>query len=283
MEATKQSEIITSTYVRFLVLILCSFLCFGSYFVYDNPMSLQEALMSVRFLQKLNINLLEFNMLYSIYSFPNIFLPLLAGYTVDTLGARLCILMFSCLVCIGQGIFVLGVEASNYWIALLGRGVYGIGSESLICKLYLVAQCGIIAKWFRNKELSTAIAINISISDMGCVLNAWLQPHMNAWGSMSLGLWIGFIVCIFSVVCGFGVNYYDAKRQNLVPSMNSNIEERVNTSTIKEFSMNYWLIVLTSCVLYICVMPFFNIASGFMNDRFGFSATRTGEIIVECM
>jgi len=70
-------------------------------------------------------------MLYSIYSFPNVVLPLIGGYLVDFIGVRMCIFIFSCFVCGGQVIFAIGVSASSYWMALLGRAVFGVGGESL--------------------------------------------------------------------------------------------------------------------------------------------------------
>lgn len=118
---------------------------------------------------------------------------------------------------------------------------------------------------------------------MGCVLNAWLQPHMTGWLGMSYsGLWVGFGICIISVICGLGVNYYDSKRESQLPVLNLVPEatQKVKLSTVRDFSTDYWLVVGTSCGIYVCVVPFFNIATGFMKERFEFSATDSGSIIV---
>lgn len=49
---------------------------------------------------------------------------------MDKFGARRCLVVYSAIVCAGQTIFAIGVRERSYWIALLGRGVYGIGAES---------------------------------------------------------------------------------------------------------------------------------------------------------
>jgi len=70
-------------------------------------------------------------MLYSIYSYPNIILPLFGGFLVDSIGIRTGVILFSTLICIGQAVFALGCSAGAYWLALLGRFIFGLGGESL--------------------------------------------------------------------------------------------------------------------------------------------------------
>ena len=71
-------------------------------------------------------------MFYSVYSFPNIVLPILGGYLVDMIGVRTGNFFFTLLVLIGQGVFAFGVMIKSYPIALLGRGIFGLGGESLM-------------------------------------------------------------------------------------------------------------------------------------------------------
>lgn len=82
-------------------------------------------------MDRLSINSFEFNLLYSVYSFPNIILPLFGGYLVDYVGIRISIILFSSLLTIGQAIFAIGCDASSFPIAIIGRFVFGLGGESL--------------------------------------------------------------------------------------------------------------------------------------------------------
>jgi hypothetical protein len=45
---------------------------------------------------------------------------------------------------------------------LLGRGVFGLGGESIS-----VAQAAVTAEWFRGKELALASGITLSVSRLG--------------------------------------------------------------------------------------------------------------------
>lgn len=220
-------------------------------------------------------------MMYSVYSFPNIILPLIGGYLVDILGFRRCISLFSVLVCIGQALFALGVGLSSYWVAILGRGIYGIGTESLICKIYTVVQVGVITNWFMNKELGMALALNVSIYDLGSVFNQWMEPILNVYtGSIDLGLWFGLLLCLCSLVCGAALNYLDETRDKIlgIASLKNENNERVLISDIARFSKKFWLVVIVSMIIYICIQSFYNIASNFYQDRFQFTATETGLI-----
>mmetsp|Transcript_21546 Transcript_21546/g.3523 ORF Transcript_21546/g.3523 Transcript_21546/m.3523 type:complete len:182 (-) Transcript_21546:343-888(-) len=55
--------------------------------------------------------------------------------------------------------------------------------------------------------------------------------------------------------------------------------DRVNLRDIKTFDIRFWLISINCVVVYICVMPFNNIASAFYQNRFNFSSITAGWII----
>ena len=131
---------------RFIILPLLTAVIIGNLFVYDNPVAPQTPLMDETFSQRLNIDLFKFNLFYSIYPFPNIILPLIGGFLVDKFGARICLVVYSSIACAGQAISALGMLEGSYWIALLGRGVYGIGAQSQNGDVYIVTQGGILSK-----------------------------------------------------------------------------------------------------------------------------------------
>jgi hypothetical protein len=122
---------IRHTNLRFYVLALGCMLTLGSYFIYDIPSSLASQIIEVRYRQTYDINSLEFSLLYSVYSFPNFVLPFFGGRIVDLFGVRICICIFSSLVCLGQAIFSFSASITNYPVALVGRVVYGLGAECL--------------------------------------------------------------------------------------------------------------------------------------------------------
>ena len=70
-------------------------------------------------------------MLYTVYSLPNIVLPFFGGLLIDKIGARLAILIFSTIILLGQLVCYFGALYSLFWLMIVGRVIFGMGSESL--------------------------------------------------------------------------------------------------------------------------------------------------------
>lgn len=71
-----------------------------------------------------------------------------------------------------------------------------------------VAQSAIVSKWFKGKELSMALGLNISVSRLGSVINGLILPQIYnktsaASNDKALGyaLLVGFLICLFSLAC----------------------------------------------------------------------------------
>ena len=83
----------------------------------------------------------KYSWLYSIYSFPNMILPLFGGFMVDKLGVRVGAFCFSLTLVLGQAMCALsGVLSGHpnfdgenvYILMLLGRFIFALGGENLI-------------------------------------------------------------------------------------------------------------------------------------------------------
>lgn len=72
------------TGIRWLMLVCGCFFLMGSYFCYDNPAPLKSTLEEPPY----NLSDTQWAGLYTIYSFPNMVLPLFGGILVDKLGVR---------------------------------------------------------------------------------------------------------------------------------------------------------------------------------------------------
>ncbi len=142
---------------RWAVLALACITMLGSYYCYDIPSALNDQLEA-----KMNLNSFKINLMYSVYSFPNVILPLFGGYFVDKLGTVITLVVFSGLIAAGQAVFALGVSVDNYGLSLVGRVIFGFGGESLG-----VASSALLAIWFRGKEMAFAMGLNLSISRFG--------------------------------------------------------------------------------------------------------------------
>ena len=73
----------------------------------------------------------SFNLLYSIYSFPNILVPLYGGLFIDHYGLGFSIRWLSVITATGSVLFAVGCVERSWALMLLGRGFFGLGGESL--------------------------------------------------------------------------------------------------------------------------------------------------------
>lgn len=220
---------------------------------------------------------IEYNMLYSIYSFPNIVFPLIGGFLMDKFGARALIYASSSFVTIGQAIFAFGVSINSFPIALLGRGIFGCGGENLD-----IAQSVIVIGWFSGKELSMAFGLNSTLSLLGSVLNDNLEPIIVSFSNVTTGLWVGFLVCVASFIAAIFLNSMD-KRRDKVLGIKQKSElpesERFRFKDIKEFSSLFWILLVNCIAVDTSVYCFGYIASGFYQSRFHYDYVQAGSIM----
>ncbi len=114
-----------------------------------------------------------FNMMYSVYSLPNVILPLLGGILIFKFGYRYMFLIFGTLVLIGQFIFSVGCSIKSIGVMLIGRVIFGLGGESLNTTQY-----AIMIQWFPTNQIGFAMGLCLSIARLGNVLNDVISPRI---------------------------------------------------------------------------------------------------------
>ena len=92
---------------RWRVLLLCCAVLCGQYFCYDTPSVVHDHLASYFAISSSDFSWF-FNTLYSAYSFPNLVLPLIFGYTVDRFSSSRVLVALGAVACIGQVCFAAG-------------------------------------------------------------------------------------------------------------------------------------------------------------------------------
>lgn len=219
---------------RWKIMLLLCFGLFGSYYVFDIPAATEGAMQSAvegnagadRCVNGTNVPPsnsatatfnTDFNLLYSVYSWPNIILPFFGGYISDRLGVRLMAVAFTGLIAIGQAITTLGstyltTNSQAAWVTMwVGRTVFGFGGESLS-----VAQSAFIAQYFQGKELAFAMGVTLAVARVGSVVNNELSAII----ASSLSVWwayaLGFIVTLLSVLCMVWAYYMDVKAEDRI-------------------------------------------------------------------
>ncbi|GMI27444.1 hypothetical protein TrCOL_g3605 [Triparma columacea] len=207
--------------VRWLVLVLACAMMIGNYYCYDNPSALITQLKTTMGEASFAR---DYNLLYTVYSIPNMALPFFGGYFVDKLGAPFCLIIFGSLILSGQVLFAFGTSCTSWPLMWCGRILFGLGGENLT-----VAQSALLAQWFRGKELALAFGINLSISRLGSVINNFISPAIAEGGGTAAALWFGVAVCGGSLVMAVLLWPIEKKAQRLIEKSS---DEDLNASLL---------------------------------------------------
>lgn len=267
-----------------LVLTLICLLSFGSYYCYDNPVALQNIIINV-----MKVDFTRYNLLYSLYSWPNVILALIGGLLMDRVfGIRLGTVIFSSFICIGQLIFALGAFVDLYWLMLVGRFVFGLGGESLA-----VAQNAYAVLWFKGRVLNLVFGILLSVSRLGSTVNqnvnfplynALHHSNSSSSNSSSVGssdpqllgvvLFVGFIICALSLLCAVFLGLLDKRAARITKRPPPAVGQKPSLKDLKDFPIPVWLVFLVCVTYYVSVFPFIGMAVLFLQQKYGLGTTK---------
>ena len=274
-QSSAPKSYIRSKSCRALMLIVQCLMVVGRYYAYDNPQALEVAIKT-----DLGVDNFAYNLLYSVYSIPNIIIPFVGGFIVDYYGARVGIFVFTSVVFLGQGIVWLGGSTEKFWVIIFGRIIFGVGGE-----LIEVAHQNLAVKWFRN-QLGLAIGLGMSFSRIGSAANSFFTPKLyQESGTLSLPFMVSFVLCGFSWLVGLFVIYVDYKSDeqegllDKTEKIMENEKKLCKFEEVKRFAGIFWLLVLSCSLSYGCVMGFLNISNDYISERFGFNSSDSGNII----
>lgn len=252
-----------NTNKRWVALSMACLLMVGNYYSFDNPSALQNFLTDEN--GDFKLSNVQYNLLYSVYSFPNIILPFFGGIMIDKIGVRIGVILFSLLLIIGQFLFMLGGTIGAYWLMIVGRVVFGVGGESLS-----VAQTTIVATWFGDRELAFALGMNIAVARLGSTVNTALTPWIyEGTRSYTISLLVGVILCVASFACGLVLCWMDKesdRREGKDGKKDEGSEEEsIRFSDFKNLNSSFWLLTLNCMLIYGAFFTF----NGNANDCLG--------------
>uniref|UniRef100_A0A7S3CJD5 Lysosomal dipeptide transporter MFSD1 n=1 Tax=Strombidium rassoulzadegani TaxID=1082188 RepID=A0A7S3CJD5_9SPIT len=255
--------------VRWCMLLMACFFMVGNCFCYDNPGPLETQLQT-----QFHMDSTAFSLLYTVYSIPNMLLPIVGGIFLDRIGIRSGLLLFCVVLTFGQFVFMLGGYQGSYNLMLLGRIIFGMGGECMG-----VAQSSIISVWFKGKELSFALGLNLSMSRLGSVANANLLPSVYDSQGLGAALLVGFVICLFSLANAFGLVYLDKKAEQTNPNAEKAgvaEDEKFKLSDLYQFNASFWLLTVSCVLTYGTIYPFIQNASDMLQTKYHFDKITAG-------
>ena len=246
--------------LRWIILILCCISTFGDYYCFDSVGAVHDHLESqFHFLGK-HFEY-YYNLLYSIYSIVNIFIPFIGGALIKKFGNKNMFIVFGLIIVIGQLIVYLGCKNNSIYTMLVGRVIFGLGGENLN-----VSQMTCVVEWFFKSENSFPMGLTLTISRAGSVANDVLSPRFagekkdkNGFLNATNAFKWGFYFSIFSfinILVMYILDYLKTKELNRSLILNEENENaEINNSKkdnffylIKQLNLMFWILSLLTFI-----------------------------------
>lgn len=179
---------------------------------------------------------------------------------------------------------MLGGIYEKYWLMMLGRFVFGLGGECLV-----VSQSTVISQWFKANEIALALGLNITASRLGSSVNSALTPILYSSQKSTahpffLPTLVGLIACVLSWFAGLGMIYMDRESDRREGKLQEDQRrssfiddnEQVRISDIKNFSSQFWILVLNCALIYGSFFSFNANANDLLHSLYGISTDKAG-------
>lgn len=262
--------------MKILILLLVCGTTIGSYYSYNST-----AVISTTLIKEFGLSQFEYGLIYSVYSIPNLILPLLGGLIVDRIGVRFGLLLFLGLIAFGTGIVAISPYfEKSFPLLLLGRFIFGLGSEASY-----VAQDTLCVAWFGGSSIAFTFGFisGVERATEFITFNTLVSDSM---GSYKLALWCTLFVCIGSFLCGIVACLLDSKAEKiLVQERNVKYQHKAmnhiptNLSDIRKFKFTYWMLVLVMMCFYASIFPFLSFASNFLQMKYNYNEQEAGRAV----
>ncbi|ETW10283.1 hypothetical protein, variant [Aphanomyces invadans] len=251
--------------------------------------------------------------LNSAVSVPNMIIPFFGGHIMDSRG-HFSILCFLVLMCIGHSIVAFGMQQHTFWMAILGRVIYGLGGGSVI-----VGVRAMVSYWFDSNEITFAVGVMVAFTSLAKVLaKSTVAPIAMYFGSYTYGLLYGLAVCFLScAVAVVSVQYIhrlkqlkrkfkqqlgatttstlaqpsEAAMDPALPWLNAYLQapgkrfrpaaivasnHMPSLSSLREFPLMFWVLVIMHVVYANVFHLFLNISSSYLYQVHGYSVIESG-------
>ena len=275
-----------SVVTRWGALAIVAFTMMAAYYVNDVMAPLKNMLES-----DLAWTSTEFGFFTGAYSFLNVFLLMLiwGGLILDRFGIRFTGKLAAILMVVGTGleyyaITVLAGDESlifgyktGVFVASAGYSIFGVGAE-----VAGITVSKIIAKWFRGKEMATAMGVQVALARIGSQAAYSVAIPLARNFSIDTPLLIGFVVLVGGLIAFFAFSVMDKKLDKQVEaSTEDGGEDKFSFKDVKHILTNpgFWLIALLCVLFYSCVFPFQKFASELMVGKYGIDENVAGSIV----
>ena len=257
-----------SAFYRWMVLLFLSVAMYGNYYVFDSISLVADQLKT-----QLNFSDLDIGQMYSYYSVAAIIVLIFGGILVDKWGTKKSSIVFAS-ICTVSGFLV--AFSSNLYLMLAGRFLLGVGSEPLIVAITVA-----IAKWFKGKQLSFALGVNLFLARAGTYTvdnSPSIFPGAYSEGYQGPLL----IAALIGILALAGVLIYamlEHRGEKLFVLGEGTRTDKLNVKDFFKFNKSFWYITLLCVTFYSAIFPFRAFAIKFFMETHNVSREMAGSLI----
>jgi len=276
-----QNSIRNSTAARWTALCIVSFTMMAAYFFTDVMSPMKTLLES-----QMGWDSSDYGFFTSAYGWFNVFflMLILGGFILDKMGIRFTGIASALLMVIGAGVkyyaiatpalaqsLILGING-QVMLASLGFATFGVG-----CEVSGITVSKIIVKWFKGKEMATAMGIQVALARIGTALAmGFTVPFANMYktsvgANLSAPILLGAIALCAGLIAFFIYTFMDKKLDTEISNASQGeSEDSFRMADVKMILINkgFWLIALLCVMFYSCVFPFLKYATDLMVNKF---------------
>ncbi|MFN8092179.1 MAG: MFS transporter [Vicinamibacteria bacterium] len=247
---------------RWTILISCSLAMFGAYYVFDALSPVTPLLQSQLGFTDAQVGLLD-----TAYNVAALLTLVAGGVLIDRLGTRRSALLFSVIGALGGlliAVLPALVPAAPAAAMMAGRFVLGVGSE-----LFIVAATTVVGRWFKGREVSLAMAVQILIARQGSFVadkspdwfrflfepGHWQRPLLFA--AALGGTWLLSILVYERL---------EALAERRWPPRAAGPTDKLVLADLVRFDLSYWWVVGLCVAFYATIFPFRSFANLYLTQ-----------------
>lgn len=274
-----------SATVRWGALGIVAFTMMAAYFVNDVVAPLKTMLEA-----DLSWSSTDFGTFSGAYSFLNVFLLMLlwGGLILDRFGVRFTGKMSAILMVLGTALEYYGMTElatdtslifgykSGVFISSVGYSIFGVGAE-----VAGITVTKVIAKWFKGKEMATAMGVQVALARIGSQAAYTLAIPIARSSDIATPVLVGLVLLVGGLIAFFIFSVMDKKLdKQLEEGFENDADEKFSFKDVKAIlsSPGFWLIALLCVLFYSCVFPFQKYASELMINKYGIDEKFAGTI-----
>ena len=255
---------------RWLVLAACSLAMFGCYYTFDALYPVAPLLEKTFGVTGEQLGLLDTS-----YNVAALLTLIAGGVLIDRIGMAAAAILFAAVGAIGTLLIAVlpAMFPASPWAGMMvGRFLLGIGSE-----LFIVASTTVVGRWFKGKEISFAMAIQLLVARGGSLLADQspdrFKPLFVSWQPpLLLAAALGGAWLVFAVVYA-GLERTAASRYAVAAA---GATDKLVLKDLVRFNLGYWWVVGLCVAFYASIFPFRTFANLFFIDAHGVTPEQAG-------